>query len=328
MCFRGFGPNWAASCLQDMFPKNKMDVAFDLLKAWATFNEHELSMDEISFGDDGGFPTLNCKGWDVKLVCKFLATRLAPFRTTQLCISYHRTCQFSKEPATNLEADISMAFERCPHAARDSEYSSVLGMNSASIIMMTPTALCAIHVNGKSEKCVSECTYCGSILSCSSRALRTARALRKNIDILDQCGFRMPEHMVEAGLRAARRFILGYTWLVHANYTAGRRQYKIRPKSSGCNHPCIPCRLSYTPRTQIGAWLLLLLLHLRIHGWYHVWHRLQKCKVNPKLNSCFSDEDFIRILCDYVAQQSYVRCDFCQMLLAIRDCSVISLCGI
>ena len=33
-------------------------------------------MDEINVGDDGGFPTLNAKGFDVKWVCVFLAPLL------------------------------------------------------------------------------------------------------------------------------------------------------------------------------------------------------------------------------------------------------------
>ena len=72
IAFRGFAVNFAASCLQDFFPKNEMDKAFMLLKTWAQSHDLELAMDEISFGDDGGFPTLNAKGWDIKLVCMFL----------------------------------------------------------------------------------------------------------------------------------------------------------------------------------------------------------------------------------------------------------------
>ena len=59
---------------------------------------------------------------------------------------------------------------------------------------------------------------------------RTARALRTNIRILDECGFEVPSDEVERGLEAARRFVLGYTWLVHANFTIRQRQYKVRPK--------------------------------------------------------------------------------------------------
>ena len=73
IAFRGFAPNFAASCLQDFFSKNKLDRAFDLLKAWATAHDVQICMDEIVMGDDGGFPTLNAKGFDIKHVCIFLA---------------------------------------------------------------------------------------------------------------------------------------------------------------------------------------------------------------------------------------------------------------
>ena len=75
VAFRGFAANWAASCIQDMFPMNQMEKAFDMLQNWARATGAQLAMDDFTFGDDGGFPTLNCKGWDVKLVCLFLDSR-------------------------------------------------------------------------------------------------------------------------------------------------------------------------------------------------------------------------------------------------------------
>ena len=52
-----------------------MNTAYELLRAWAVMHDVRISMDDITFGDDGGFPTLNAKGWDIKLVCLFLAPR-------------------------------------------------------------------------------------------------------------------------------------------------------------------------------------------------------------------------------------------------------------
>ena len=77
VAYRGFAPNFAASCLLDFFHgSGGLDNAFDCLKSWSKARAVEISMDEINVGDDGGFPTLNAKGFDVKWVCVFLAPLL------------------------------------------------------------------------------------------------------------------------------------------------------------------------------------------------------------------------------------------------------------
>ena len=60
--------------------------------------------------------------------------------------------------------------------------------------------------------------------------IRTARALSQSIRILDSFTFAVPRNVVHEAISAAKRFILGYNWLVHANMAAGKKQYKVRPK--------------------------------------------------------------------------------------------------
>ena len=38
-------------------------------------------------------------------------------------------------------------------------------------------------------------------------------------------------------------------------------------------------------------------VNLRCHTWLHM-NQLKDLPLNPKLNSCFSDEDFVRRLCN------------------------------
>ena len=46
---------------------------------------------------------------------------------------------------------------------------------------------------------------------------------------------------------------------------------------------------------------------LRLHVWIHMWVRLRTCRINPQLNSCFADEDFVRIMCSVVAVHAVTR---------------------
>ena len=43
---------------------------------------------------------------------------------------------------------------------------------------------------------------------------------------------------------------------------------------------------------------------LRIHGWFHMFDHLRHLRINPQLNACYADEDFIRIMCNYVPRQA------------------------
>ena len=87
--------------------------------------------------------------------------------------------------------------------------------------------------------CDATCLHCQLHGACLPTLLfkpnlRTSRALAKSIRILDKHTFGVPAHMVERSIQNASRFILGYTWLNHANIIAQRKQYKLRPKRLGC----------------------------------------------------------------------------------------------
>ena len=129
IAFRGFAANFTASCLHDVFAASKFDQAFCMLKSWATSQNVQLSMDEIAIGDDGGFPSLNAKAWDVKLVCMFLA---AWQDLTCDCCSFvpeHTSLQTSACRAA--KADIASAYETSPRAASDAQYAAVVAMTLA-----------------------------------------------------------------------------------------------------------------------------------------------------------------------------------------------------
>jgi len=73
VAYRGFAADVCGSMVADMFGKQGalLSKAGDMLHSWARANGHELAMDEFSFSDD--YPSLNAKGWDIKLVCMWLA---------------------------------------------------------------------------------------------------------------------------------------------------------------------------------------------------------------------------------------------------------------
>ena len=40
---------------------------------------------------------------------------------------------------------------------------------------------------------------------------------------------------------------------------------------------------------------------IRLHTWYHMFADLDQLPINPRVMSCFGDEDFVRRLCSIVA---------------------------
>ena len=73
VAYRGFAAELCGSMVVEMFGKqgNQLLRASEMLHCWARANSHELSLLEFSFSED--YPSLNAKGWDVKLVCMWLA---------------------------------------------------------------------------------------------------------------------------------------------------------------------------------------------------------------------------------------------------------------
>ena len=73
VAYRGFAADFCGSVVAEIFGKqgNLLMRGTEMLHCWARANGHALSMEEFSFSDD--YPSLNCKGWDVKLVCMWLA---------------------------------------------------------------------------------------------------------------------------------------------------------------------------------------------------------------------------------------------------------------
>ena len=62
---------------------------------------------------------------------------------------------------------------------------------------------------------------------------RTARAFAVNIEILDASVYEISPSKAVRGLRACKRFILGYSWLAFSSYCEGKKLYKLRPKLLG-----------------------------------------------------------------------------------------------
>ena len=72
VAYRGFAPNFVAAALGDLFGRGQaLTKACSMAHAWARLRGHELSLDELSLSDER-FPSLNAKGWDVKLLCIWL----------------------------------------------------------------------------------------------------------------------------------------------------------------------------------------------------------------------------------------------------------------
>ena len=75
LAYRGFAPNFVASALLDIFGKQGLDSAYDLAKLWASARKLHLSLDSFTLSDEA-YPSLNAKGWDIKLLCCWLVTCL------------------------------------------------------------------------------------------------------------------------------------------------------------------------------------------------------------------------------------------------------------
>ena len=71
VAYRGFGPEFIASALCDVFGKARLTDAFELSRTWARAHDLELSIDEFVLSEDK-FPSLNAKGADIKVLSKWL----------------------------------------------------------------------------------------------------------------------------------------------------------------------------------------------------------------------------------------------------------------
>lgn len=56
------------------------------------------------------------------------------------------------------------------------------------------------------------------------------RALRVGFEIMEKPGLFLSAEDIEAGIRAAFRFVLGYNFLAYSANVQGLRRYKLRPK--------------------------------------------------------------------------------------------------
>ena len=60
--------------------------------------------------------------------------------------------------------------------------------------------------------------------------LRTARALKAGVQIIEEHKFFVSVGSIERGVTMAFRFVLGYLWLAHSAHANNTRCYKLRPK--------------------------------------------------------------------------------------------------
>ena len=67
---------------------------------------------------------------------------------------------------------------------------------------------------------------------------------------------------------------------------------------------------------------LAIIASLRIHTWIHMWERLARCRMNPQLNACFADEDFIRQMCSIALclQSEDTSYAFHILLIPLKPC--------
>ena len=88
--YRGFGPDWIASALIEIFGKTEAALAkaHSLAKSWARAKKVELSVDEFNIIQEKGYPQLAAKGYDIKLLILWLA----PWR--HLCKTNTNRCRF------------------------------------------------------------------------------------------------------------------------------------------------------------------------------------------------------------------------------------------
>ncbi|CAE7204615.1 unnamed protein product [Symbiodinium sp. CCMP2592] len=194
VAYRGFAAELCGSMVVDMFGKqgNQLLRATEMLHCWAKSNGLFLSLDELSFSED--YPSLNCKGWDIKLVSMWLAFwqhAAATYVWIDLCMyaAVLPLLYITILIELNAQAEITPAFARSEAAGRRLEHAYVMSM--------------------------------------------TARALAVNIEILDASVYEISPSNAVRGLRACRRFILGYNWLAFSSYCDGKKLYKLRPKLLG-----------------------------------------------------------------------------------------------
>ena len=84
VAYRGFGPDFIASALIDCFGKGKtLNDAFELASSWAAYRGVQLSIDDFWFSDDK-YPSLNAKGWDIKLLSQWFASWLPDCATSPM----------------------------------------------------------------------------------------------------------------------------------------------------------------------------------------------------------------------------------------------------
>ena len=76
VCYRGFGPDYVASCLLEIFKANQLGQAHDLACLWAKKDGQGLACDDLAIAMEQHFPTLQAKGMDIKLLILWLASCL------------------------------------------------------------------------------------------------------------------------------------------------------------------------------------------------------------------------------------------------------------
>lgn len=73
VCYRGFGPDLAASVILDLFQGNGgLTRAHTLASTWAKAQGLELACDDFNLNADEKFAFLNAKGADIKVICLWL----------------------------------------------------------------------------------------------------------------------------------------------------------------------------------------------------------------------------------------------------------------
>ena len=113
---------------------------------------------------------------------------------------------------------------------------------------------------------------------------RTVRALAKMIRLMEETVYVMPLPAVQRAKLLVRRFLLGYLWLSHDAISSNVKRYKSRPKPLGIT------------MVHVRWFSFFLCEQSRLHTWWHMFADLNELPLNPRLNSCFGDEDYVRRL--------------------------------
>lgn len=71
VAYRGFVPDFLASAFQCLFPD--ADVLLEHIRDYCRVNNWCIGLDEIAYTTENGYPSLNCKGYDAKILALFLA---------------------------------------------------------------------------------------------------------------------------------------------------------------------------------------------------------------------------------------------------------------